>query len=330
MSHEKIDTLKKLANFLNLDFGILLELSKNDYNLIDRNNCSEEILSHVLTVEKIEIRKKSGGFRVVYSPSSDNLTNCLKVLNTKLRSIYKPSTSVHGYIKGRGIKTNASQHLGKKYILKIDIENYFEKITKEGIMKALNNLSFHHKISPLIAKITTHNNVLVQGFHTSPTIANIIFHELDLKLSNFPNITYTRYADDLYFSSDEEIDIISKVENQLLKFGFTINQSKTKLMKRGQKQYVTGLTVFDFKTPRISKLKKREIRQQMHYINRYGYKGHIMHENGISNEEYLSDDEVKAKVDYKIYELKSKIKGWLLFINSIEPTFSEKYLELKK
>ncbi len=313
-----------------MELEVLLELSKNDYNLVNRINCSEDVLNNVLTVEKIEISKKSGGFRIVYSPISDNLTNCLKILNSKLRNIYKPSSSVHGYIKGRGIKTNASKHLGKKYLLKIDIENYFEKITKDSIIKSLNDLGFHEKISPLIAKIVTHNDILVQGFHTSPTIANIIFNELDLILSKFPNITYTRYADDLYFSSNEEIDIVPKVEKQLLKFGFTINKSKTKLMKRGQKQYVTGLTVFDSKQPRISKHKKKEIRQQMHYINKYGYKGHIMHEFGISNEEYLDNDEIKEKVDFKIHGLKSKIKGWLLFINSIEPDFSAKYIDLKK
>lgn len=329
MSHKKIDTLKKLSNFLNMDFLILLELSNNDYNLIKRNNCSEDILSHVLSVEKIEIPKKKGGCRVVYSPSSDNLTNCLKVLNSKLRSIYVPPSNVHGFIKGRGIKTNASQHLGRKYILKIDIENYFEKIKRESIIKSLNDLGFQNEISVLISKITTHDDTLVQGFHTSPTIANIIFYELDQVFSKFPNVTYTRYADDLYFSSNEEINILSKVENQLLEFGFTINMSKTKLMKRGQKQYVTGLTVYDLKKPRIAKRKKREIRKQLHYIKRFGYKGHIMHEFGISNEEYVNNENVKQKVDIKIHELKSKIKGWLLFINSIEPDFSDKYSDKK-
>lgn len=330
MPHKRINTVKKLSNFLNVDKDILLELSKNDYTIIEKWDYSDDILSNVLTVRKIKIPKRSGGFRIVYSPSSDSLTNCLKVLNSKLKKIYLAPSCVHGYIKGRGIKTNASVHLGKKYILKIDIEDYFEKITKESITKSLNNLKFHHEISSLIAKITTHNDELIQGFHTSPTIANIIFHELDLIFSKFTNITYTRYADDLYFSSEEEINIIPKVEEQLLKFGFNINKSKTKLMKRGQKQYVTGLTVFDSKKPRISKHKKKEIRQIIHYIKKYGYKGHIMHEYGISNEEYLNNDKIQEKVNYKIYGLKSKVRGWLSFINSIEPDFSKKYINLKK
>jgi len=330
MKHKTINTVKKLANYLNINKEILVALSTNDYNIIETYEYPDEILSDVLTVKKIKIKKRSGGFRAVYSPSSDNLTNCLKILNSKLKTIYSAPSCVHGYIKGRGIRTNASEHLGKMYILKIDIKDYFEKVTYENIIKSLDHLGFHNEISSLIAKISTHNNVLVQGFHTSPTIANIVFNELDLTFSKFPNIQYTRYADDLYFSSDEEINILQEVEDQLLKFGFKINKSKTKLMKRGQKQYVTGLTVFDFLKPRISKHKKKEIRQLMHYIKKYGFRGHIMHRYGFSNEDYLKDDDIKQKVDLMIESLKSKIKGWLLFINSIEPDFSKKYMTIKK
>lgn len=330
MPHQKINTIKKLSNYLNLDKEILIELSKKDYNIIESNAYSDDILNNVLTVRKIKISKKSGGFRYVYSPSSDQLTNCLKILNGKLKKIYSSPSCVHGYIKGRSIKTNAAEHLAKKYILKIDIENYFDEITYEDIVISLNNLGFDKDISPLIAKITTHNNVLVQGFHTSPTIANIIFYELDLILSKFSNIKYTRYADDLYFSSDEDIHILPEIEKQLLKFGFTINNSKTKMMKRGQKQYVTGLTVFDPTQPRISKQKKRDIRQIMFFIKKYGFKGHIMHKYRISNEEYLKDAEIKEQVKEKIERLKSKVNGWLSFINSIEPKFSGKYSKHKK
>ena len=328
--HKKINTLKKLSNFLNINSEILNEILENDYNILTDNSYDNEILKSVLSVKKIEIRKKSGGIRVVYSPTSDNLTNCLKILNNKLKNIYTPPDCVHGYIKGKSIKTNAVQHLGKKYILKIDIENYFEKITKNMIVLALNELGFHDNISSLIAKITTHNDILVQGFHTSPTIANIIFHKLDLIFSKFEKITYTRYADDLYFSSEERIDIEPVIKKRLLEYGFTINHKKTKLMKRGQKQYVTGLTVFDSLIPRVSKHKKKEIRQDIHYIQTYGFLGHIMHKLGIKHEDYLKDKETKEKVFNAINIEKQRIKGWLLFINSIEPKFSDKYSELKK
>lgn len=327
--HKKIKTLKRLSNFLNIESEILNEISENDFNIICANTYNDEILNSVLTVKKIEIRKKNGGIRIVYSPTSDNLTNCLKILNNRLKDIYNPPDCVHGYIKGRGIKTNAVQHLGKKYILKIDIENYFEKITKNMINVALKKLGFHDNISSLIAKITTHNDVLVQGFHTSPTIANIIFHELDLFFSKIEKCTYTRYADDLYFSSDEKREIEPLIKKKLLDYGFNINHKKTKLMKRGQKQYVTGLTVFDSITPRISKVKKMEIRQDIHYIQTYGFLGHIMHKLGITHEDFLKDEETKVKVFNAMNLEKQRIKGWLLFINSIEPNFSDKYSELK-
>jgi hypothetical protein len=328
--HEKINTLKKLSNFLNINSEILNQISENDFNILTNNHYNNQNLNSVLTVKKIEIRKKNGGVRVVYSPTSDNLTNCLKILNNRLKNIYNPPDCVHGYIKGKGIKTNAVQHLGKRYILKIDIENYFEKITKNMITLALKELGFHDNISSLIAKLTTHNDILVQGFHTSPTIANIIFYELDLIFSKFEKFTYTRYADDLYFSSKEKINIEPVIEKKLLEYGFTINHEKTKLMKRGQKQYITGLTVFDSLTPRVSKHKKKEIRQDIHYIQTYGFLGHVMHKLGIKHEDYLKDKEIKEKVFNAINIEKQRIKGWLLFINSIEPNFSDKYSELKK
>ncbi len=328
--HTKINTLKKLSNFLNIDSDFLNEISEYDYNIITDNSTNDDILKSVLTLKKIELRKKNGGFRVVYSPTSDNLTNCLKILNNRLRDIYNPLDCVHGYIKGKSIKTNAFHHLGKRYLLKIDIENYFEKITDNMIFEALKKIGFQDNISLLIAKLTTHNNVLVQGFHTSPTVANIIFQELDLYFSQFEKCTYTRYADDLYFSSEEKIDIEPLIKERLLEYGFNINHKKTKLMKRGQKQYVTGLTVFDSLNPRISKVKKKAIRQDIHYINTYGYLGHILHKLGISYQDYLNCELTKQKVFNAINLEKKRIKGWLLFANSIEPNFSDKYSEFKK
>lgn len=330
MSHSKINNLKKLGNFLNIESNILDELSKNEYNVIESKSVDTDILSNILTIKKICIAKKDGGHRIVYSPTSDNLTNCLKILNTKLRTIYIPNSNVHGYIKGRGIKTNAIEHLGKKYILNIDIDDYFENITKDKVVSSLNSIGFQEEISSIIAHICTHDNKLIQGFHVSPTIANIIFDELDNIFSEYNNIRYTRYADDLYFSSNDEFEIISEVTKQMKKNGFQINEKKTKIMTRGKKQYVTGLTVFDTLQPRISKRKKREIRQIMYYIQKYDYKGYIFHKNGITNDDYLKSEKTKKIVDSKIHQLQQYVKGWLLFINSIEPEFAKNYWHLIK
>ena len=253
----------------------------------------------------------------------------MKILNKNLNSLYTPPNAVHGFVKGRNIKSNASVHLTKKYIYKVDIEKYFESIDSNKVIDALIKLGFTAEVSALIAKIVTHNNILVQGFHTSPTIANLVFTDLDeifYKIKD--NIEYTRYADDLYFSSNSEFDIHEIIAEKLLKYGFTLNEEKTELMKRGQNQYVTGLTVFDSKSPRIAKRIKRKLRQDIHYITKYGYKGHVMHKLRISKKDYKNDFKIRDTVDFEIQKIYKKINGWLLFINSIEPEFSKKQSSL--
>jgi hypothetical protein len=236
---------------------------------------------------------------------------------------------VHGFVKGRNIATNAFPHLGKKFVYQFDIKNYFESIKSEQVIKSLKQLQFSEEASDLISKITCHNGTLVQGFHTSPTVANIVFKELDQLLDDLgENIDYTRYADDLFFSSNVELDIQEEVESILLRFGFTLNEQKYKLMKRGQNQYVTGLTVFDKSYPRISKRKKKELRQEIYYIKRYGYKGHVFHQLKVSKEEYKNDSAIEEMVEFEMKRVYARINGWLMFINSVEPEFSQKYLDI--
>lgn len=331
MKHTDITNIALLANFLSIEKTILKGICDNEYEIIEsRDSEIDNETDQIDKLKRIEILKKDGSHRIVYAPFSDTLINCLKILNKQLSSIYKPPSNVHGFVKGKSIKTNAFEHLSKNYILKVDIKNYFESITCEIIEEHLIKLKFTPEISSAIAKIGTYNNSLIQGFHTSPTIANIIFYDIDILLSKIDSeITYSRYSDDLYFSSDKDFEIVDKIKNILSRFGFTLNRDKTIVMKRGQKQYVTGLTVFDSIQPRISKRVKRSIRQKLYYIQKFGYKGHIMHTLGITNEEYLEDENIKDKVDLQIEYLKKKMKGWLVFINSIEPNFSDKYLNAK-
>jgi RNA-directed DNA polymerase len=101
-------------------------------------------------------------------------------------------------------------------------------------------------------------------------------------------------------------------------------------MKRGQKQYVTGLSVFDNNYPRIPKKIKRELRLEAYYIGKYGYEEHIMRKLKIKKHQ-LKNQEIKSLIINEIDITRDRIYGWLHFINSIEPNFSKKITqELKK
>ena len=199
------------------------------------------------------------------------------------------------------------------------------------IIQAFQDLGFIESVSLNLTRIVTFQSKLVQGFNTSPTLANIVFYTLDKKLEKIDRkITYSRYADDLYFSSDEEFVIKDKVQAIISEFGFKINEEKSKLMKRGWHQYVTGLTIFDEQYPRISRKVKRKLRQQIYYINRFGYRSYVLYDLKKTPQDYFDSSAVKDGVDSQIHYLETKLNGWLLFINSIEPHFAKKYSDLLK
>lgn len=343
MKHNALSSIRQLANYLNtteefIQRAIQKEyainepfLNKLDTNLslmkesdFDFNEFNVE-MGNPMEVNKFYLKKKSkrGGLRTVYSPSPLGLASILKILNNKLTEIYQPPECVHGFIKGRSIRTNAKEHLGKKYVLSIDIKDFFDVISSERVMRCLIKLGFSADVANWICKITTVDGHLVQGFHSSPTIANIVAQEMDKEfvgVSGF-DITYTRYADDLYFSSNSKLPDISIFEGILNKFSFQINEHKTVLMKRGKSQYVTGLTVFDDKIPRIPKRIKRNIRLEVYYICKNGYRKHAikqLQKIGI----YVTDNSFRSELDAQIIEIQNRLFGWLHYINGIEPKFA--------
>lgn len=332
MDHDKkINTLKDLENLLRCDEAFLTQAINTDYSVSDINDASSyPKLDGNIYVSRLYIKKKgkAGGFRVVYSARSFQLDNTLKVLNNYFNRIFTPSVCVHGFVKNRNISSNAAKHLSKKYILSVDIKDFFESISTETIKEQLINIGFNENAALWISKITTLNNSLAQGFNTSPVIANIVSKLLDEQLINYcgDKIEYTRYADDLYFSSNEIKPSVSEITKIIQDYGFKLNDEKTKLMIRGRNQYVTGLTVFDSNYPRVSKKIKRNIRLEIYFLQKFGYKKHIQRK--LRNRGIKPDSlEYKLLVGKEISKTRDRLYGWLHYINSIEPKFSEKYYQ---
>ena len=100
-------------------------------------------------------------------------------------------------------------------------------------------------------------------------------------------------------------------------------------MRRGKKQYVTGLSVFDSSYPRISRKTKRNIRLELYYINKYGIKSHILHKLKHSFTEYKNDRSIRKLIDAQVLHTLNRINGWIVFIRSIEPTLGDKLMKLR-
>ena len=229
------------------------------------------------------LRKKHGGYREITAPKG-GLRGILNALNILLQTYDEPTPWAFGFVCGRSVVDNARPHVGKRYILNLDLKDFFPTITRQQVADCLTAEPFGFsslaaKLVSGLATVRTKNNeeVLAQGFATSPTLSNFICRELDKEIASIATaqgITFTRYADDLTFSSDADIlrpqgELVQQVKAIVERYGFRLNEEKTHLQRRGRRQEVTGLMVTE--KVNVSRRYVREIRSLLYIWERYGY-----------------------------------------------------------
>ncbi len=223
--------------------------------------------------------------RIVWE-ANDDIGNIYKALARQLNLFLQnklscfPHERSFGFVRGRNIRENAKCHIGAKKLLKTDIKNFFPSIKKKRIEEYFIELDVSPVISALLADFLTISDTLPLGLATSPIISNAICNELDIKLKQLGDkhfSTYSRYADDITFSSDQDLPTIEDVTEIIDANGFTIANDKTRILKRGQNFYVTGLSVSDPKTPHAPRKMKKKLRQELYYAKKYGLYEHIAH-----------------------------------------------------
>lgn len=244
----EIKTKEELAQFLGIS---LADLHKVLY--IDTPD------SYYIT---FSIPKKSGNFRIINAP-----TGLLKSIQHKLYlGILKYQENLreqhnlrniisHGFEPGKSIMTNALVHKNKRYVFNIDLQDFFDQFhfgRVKGFFEKNKYFLLSSEVSTVIAQLTCYRSVLPQGAPTSPIITNLICQVLDqriLKLARKYKLDYTRYADDLTFSTNDKhfLESNEKFFNSLSKIiknaGFSINPDKTRLQYKDSRQIVTGLVV---------------------------------------------------------------------------------------
>ncbi|WP_346688478.1 retron Ec67 family RNA-directed DNA polymerase/endonuclease [uncultured Cloacibacillus sp.] len=243
----------------------------NRNELADFLRIRKSTLTYVLYVRQVDnlynsftIPKKDGSLRQISSPHvvlkkiQKKLANALweyQLTIWKKRNIH-PNMS-HAFEKHKSIITNATIHKNKRFILNLDLENYFDSFhfgRVKGYFEKNNNFLLPTSVATILAQLTCYRGTLPQGAPTSPIITNMICQILDnrlLKIAKKYKADYTRYADDLTFStnrrdfledySDFYRDITREIENA----GFKINDKKQRLFFKDSKQIVTGLVVND-------------------------------------------------------------------------------------
>lgn len=268
MNLNQLNSLEMISK----SFNISLEFLQSIYN----NNKNQKYIELFDILKKNPKRTKR--YREVIkinSPYNLFYKELLHILEQKIEhdKAHFISNIAHGFIKDRGILTNASQHLNKKYLFKIDIKNYFKSITKEGIESVFLKLGFSEVGAEIFSNLCTFEDVLYEGFNTSPILANLYCLDLDLELQALAfehKVEISRYSDDITFSSNKNsFPTLDAINDIFEKYAFKINEEKTISLKYGQPQYVTGLSISNNKYPRIPKRMKRKIRQELYYLNKY-------------------------------------------------------------
>jgi RNA-directed DNA polymerase len=271
----ELKTGQDLSRLLNLPYGHFV------FHIYRRRDESKYI--------RFEIPKKSGGNREILSPIKS-----LKIIQRKLsqvfNSVYVPKPCVHGFVPGKSIVSNAYAHAGKMFVLNIDLKDFFPSINFGRVrgMFLAKPYSCNEEVATVLAKICCHDNQLPQGAPTSPVISNMICASMDghiQRLARHYKCTYTRYADDITFSTtlskfpeglaslDSENDgskvvlgesLISAIEGN----GFAVNQKKVRLQHKRSHQEVTGLTVNRF--PNVDRDYVRKISSMLYVWQEYG------------------------------------------------------------
>ena len=212
------------------------------------------------------LQKKSGGERQITAPRV-----FLKVIQRYILDCILSSSQPHdaafGFVRGRSPAQGAERHVGHSFLWNIDLKDFFPSIKQAQVERLFLSFGYLPSASHVLSSLCCLNGFLPQGAPTSPSIANQIFLEADIeiaKLCGDYGISYSRYADDLSFSAKEPIPVefMNSIKKLVVKFGFSINAKKTRLMGPKCRREVTGLTVNDKVS--IPRIKRRQIRSQFH------------------------------------------------------------------
>jgi RNA-directed DNA polymerase len=227
-----------------------------------------------------EIKKKNGKLRKISEPLP-SLKEIQDWILKNILEIEKVSPFAKAYRKKVSLIENVKFHKNQPKVLTLDISDFFPSIKTKSVELIFKAFGYSDLISNLLAKLCTRDGCLPQGAPTSPYLSNIYFKSADdliIKYCLDNDIKYTRYADDLSFSGNfDEKQLIELVENTVRSMGLSLHPDKIKIMKPNERQTVTGIVVNE--KPQVVFHKRNKLRQDMHYIIKFGIQSHMQRQN---------------------------------------------------
>ena len=277
---------------------------------------------------RFKIPKRSGGERFISSPKPALRKAQVWVLNSILNKIHV-NTAAMAFRPKLSIVDNAKLHLNSRIVVRIDLQDFFPSITFPRIRGFFESIGYNPGIATALALLCSDSNKeiiysgskqyylskgqrnLPQGACTSPALANIISRNLDNRLQRYSDKSgwiYSRYADDLIFSTKQEDASAHRLTTAVGKIveheGFNVNNNKTRIMRSPHRQMVTGLLVNE--EVRLSRKDLRRLRAFLHRCSKKGI-------DTVSQE--IGKDAL------------SVAKGHIAYVQMVSPSTAEKLLQ---
>lgn len=247
----------------------------SDALLLDEQFVNTIAITASKRYKKFQIPKKGGGSRDIHEPSQE-LKSIQKCLLDTFLSELPIHESAFAYKRGSNIKKHAEVHVENNFLLRLDFKDFFSSIHSidfYNYVKEMQN-NFPKNWQPidteLLCKLVFKNDKLTIGAVTSAHLSNVLCYEMDKKIAllcSKKNVTYSRYSDDLYFSTVHP-DILLKITPEIITIireleypkSLYINRSKTIHSSKKRRRMVTGLIISNDKKVSLGRSKKRELR----------------------------------------------------------------------
>lgn len=296
-----IFSLRHLAHVSGADFGLLRRIIARDLDPYK-----------IFAIRKRSPKAGKQPFRTICVPTPD-LMRTQKFIDSHILANDKPDPASTAYCRGNSIRDAAGPHCGSRWLIKLDILNFFESISEIAAYRVFRRLGYQPLVSFEMARLCTRLGSfthfrktsrwiansdqyptiaayrskrighLPQGAPTSPKLANLALKTFDsevVRISSRYGVVYTRYADDLAFSSSDRTFerrhvqlIISEVYAAMRRVGLSPNTSKAHVSPPGARKIVLGLLV-DTEVPRLPRDFKSMMRQHFYYLKLYGAAEH--------------------------------------------------------
>ena len=220
------------------------------------------------------VKKRGAGYRLLETPKHQ-LKAIQRTICQQVLARMPPSASAHGFVRERSVLSFVAPHVGQRVVLRLDLENFFCSIRLSRVRAMFMRVGYPRDVAQLLASVCavpTPEDVLAsqpyhgdrhafttllrdahlpQGAPTSPALSNLAAFKLDRRLAGLASACgaqYTRYADDLAFSGDQVFErrvsaFIVRVAVIVIEEGFRVRYRKTRVMRSGRRQQLTGLVL---------------------------------------------------------------------------------------